>query len=470
MRWLRLQQALLGRRTIGERVLWLVRLRWLAALGVLTIGLGTYYLTPVRFSLGCVFGIALFVMLYNIPLYYWMGREVRDKMPEEAASGSRYGIHLQIVADLVCLTVLIQCTGGVINPFLIFMVFHMAIAGIMLPRADAFLQAGVASILLGVMALLDMYVPGSRGQLAGYPLETDIGGYPLAAHPLYVGTVWLALAVTFFLTVYFTSGISRQLANAYRDLAAAYEELHNREAAKSQFLRVVAHEMRSPLAATISLVELLNSEEPADTVTQQVHGRIKARCEAMMDMVDDLLRLAHVRAGGELVGRPEPFDLAQVIRATCAEFDEEAADKGVQLVVDVTDAAGIAVVAVRRDLRDLIANLVGNAIKYTATGGRVDVVACKQDSRALLRVADTGIGIPAGEQERVFTEFFRASNARRVTAHSSGLGLSIVKSIVEKLSGQLRFQSEEGRGTTFEVLLPAVPAAPAETGKSSQRQ
>ncbi len=140
MPWLRLQQALLRSHTIGERALWLVRLRWLAVLGMLTTGLVTFYLTPVRFHLDCVFGIAVAIMAYNSALYFWARRHVRDKAPEEAVPASRYGIHLQIVADLVCLTILIQCTGGLINPFLVFMVFHMAIAGIMLPREDALLR------------------------------------------------------------------------------------------------------------------------------------------------------------------------------------------------------------------------------------------------------------------------------------------------------------------------------------------
>ena len=127
------------------------------------------------------------------------------------------------------------------------------------------------------------------------------------------------------------------------------------------------HQMRSPLAAVASLLDLLDGEQPADTMSRQVHQRVKVRCDAMMDMVDDLLR-----------------------------------------------------------------------------------------------VADTGIGIPRGEQDLLFSEFFRASNAKRVAAHSSGLGLSIVKSIVEKLSGQIRFESCEEQGTTFEVRIPVV----AEPGRA----
>jgi signal transduction histidine kinase len=214
--------------------------------------------------------------------------------------------------------------------------------------------------------------------------------------------------------------------------------------------------MRSPLAAVTSLLDLLDSEEPADTMSRNVHQRIKARFDAMMDMVDDLLRLAHVRAGGDLAGTPEALDVAQVVQATCAEFTEEAAGKAVRLETDVADAAGLAIRAVRRDLRDLIANLLGNAIKYTPANGHVWVRVCSRNSQILLQVSDTGIGIPLAEQDNLFNEFFRASNARRVAAHSSGLGLSIVRSIVEKLSGEINFRSSEGEGTTFEVLLPLM--------------
>jgi signal transduction histidine kinase len=340
------------------------------------------------------------------------------------------------------------------------MIFHMALAGIMLPRLDALLQACVGSVLLAILAVLDANFPATRGLLTGYPLEIDLGGYPLAAHPLYVGSVWLVLTITFFLTVYFTSGISQKLDDAYRELSVAYEELHKREAAKSQFLQVVAHEMRSPLAAVTSLLDLLDSEEPADTMSRHVHQRIKARFDAMMDMVDDLLRLAHVRAGGELAGTPETLDVAQVVQATCAEFNEEAAGKAVHFEIDATQAAGLAIRAVRRDFRDLIANLLGNAIKYTPANGYVRVRACREDGQILLQVSDTGIGIPLAEQDHLFNEFFRASNARRVAAHSSGLGMSIVKSIVEKLSGEIRFHSSEGEGTTFEVRLPMIPSPP----------
>ncbi len=454
MPWLRLKQALLPSQTITERVQWLIRLRWLAAVGVLTTGLAARFLTPVRFDLRAVVVVAAAIALYNAGLYLLARSQVLDKAPADALAASRYVIHLQIIADLVCLAVLIQCTGGLINPFVVFMVFHMAIAGIMLPRSDAVLQACVGSVLLAILGVLALKVPASRGVLVGYPLEYEVGGYPLAAHPLYVGSVWLVLTITFFLTVYFANGMSRQLDHAYRELSVAYQELHSREAAKSQFLQIVAHEMRSPLAAVTSLLDLLDSEEPADTMSRHLHQRVKTRCDAMMDMVDDLLRLAHVRAGGDLAGVPDSLDVAEVVRATCAEFTDEAAAKAVRLETDLAGAEDLKIRAVRRDLRDLVANLLGNAIKYTPTNGHVRVFASRRDGHVLLRVSDTGIGIPTAEQEHLFTEFYRASNARRATAHSSGLGLSIVKSLVEKLSGQIRFESSEGEGATFEVVLP----------------
>ena len=135
MSWLRLQQALLRSRTIAGRVQWLIRLRWLAALGVLSVGLAARYLTPVRFDIRGVYIVAAAIALYNGALYMLARQRVWDRAPEQAIPASRHVIHLQVVADLVCLMILVQWTGGLINPFAVFMVFHMAIAGIMLPRA-----------------------------------------------------------------------------------------------------------------------------------------------------------------------------------------------------------------------------------------------------------------------------------------------------------------------------------------------
>jgi len=469
MPWLRRQQTLLSKRTITGRVFWLIRLRWIAAAGLLSTALIARELTPVTFDIWCVLAVSVAVAGYNALLQLWALMWLRNRPPEDAAPVAKHITHMQIAADLVCLVILLQCTGGMINPFVVFMVFHMAIAGIMLPRLEAFLQAGLASALLGCMAVWNVTMPAWRGRLEGFPLETVVGDLPLASYPLYAGSVWIVLSITFFLTVYFTSGITVQLKESYRALAEAYQELHRREATKSQFMRVMAHQLRSPLAAVVSLIHVLDGQDSEDKTIREVHERIQARCASMMELVDDLLRLANIREGGDVSQETELLDFAEVVRATCEEFREQATEKSLDLRVCADGAAGAMIEAVPQDLRDLVGNLVSNAIKYTPARGMVRVEACVQDDRVLLRVADTGIGIPEAEQDKLFQEFFRASNAKKVAAHSSGLGLNICKSVVDRLGGNISFTSQEGKGTTFEVRLPITACSSSMRRRAEER-
>jgi len=145
-----------------------------------------------------------------------------------------------------------------------------------------------------------------------------------------------------------------------------------------------------------------------------------------------------------------PAELAELTEQT---FSERAAGKGVGLAVSA--AEGLAAVTSHGDtLRQLMENLVSNAIKYTKAGGWVTVEFTAGPDGLRVIVDDTGIGIPAGEQAKLFTEFFRASNAKDVQEEGTGLGLALAKQTAERHGGTLRLCSEEGVGTTVTVDLP----------------
>ena len=115
--------------------------------------------------------------------------------------------------------------------------------------------------------------------------------------------------------------------------------------------------------------------------------------------------------------------------------------------------------AVRADLENILDNLLSNAVKYTPQGGRVTAELEMNDGAARLRVTDTGIGIPAASMPSLFREYFRAPNAKELTRHGTGLGLALVKRLVEKYGGTIRVESRLNEGSHFEVLLPAPSAA-----------
>ena len=223
------------------------------------------------------------------------------------------------------------------------------------------------------------------------------------------------------------------------------------EREKAEFMRILVHELRAPVGASKSLAAALQYVNPEDAKLSTALGRIEARMDELLTLVDDILRLSQIKEGLPL-GDIAVYDLAVKTRTDCQPFLDEATAKGLSLSLDLTDSP----VRVRIDLQAyhlILSNLVSNAIKYTAAGS-IEVSLCMQGSWAVLEVKDTGMGIPEADIGQIFAEFFRASNARRSQIPGTGVGLAGVKDLVERFDGELELASEENRGSTFTVCLP----------------
>ena len=463
------RQAQLMQEVMVGRVRWLIRLRWLAAAGLVATAFAARELTGVQVEPVPVILIAIAIAAYNGLLQWWLAR---SGSPAAAVASAT----MQIIADFWCLAALINCTGGLINPLIVFMMFHAAIAGIILSRLRAYLLAGFGTFLIVLMGLAHMSERFStwRIPLGNFPLETTVafGGHDiaLARHPVLVLAIAFATGSGMFLSAYFTSSIARQLRQAYRQLAAAHQRASEREEAKSLFMRTMAHQLRSPLAAITSLINAVAQTKmvQADRLAD-IHRRIKARCASMMDLVDDLLRLAQVREGSVREDAAEPINASVRFKEIAASFEATAADRQVTLEHELPSHP-VMVLAGPRDLGDLLGNLIGNAVKYTPSGGTVRLSSRLQGGTLVTEVTDTGIGIPQADMQRLFTEFFRAANAKKQEAHSSGLGLSICKEIVDRLGGRIECRSKEGEGTTFRFELRVAGATgPLDDGPAEKK-
>jgi signal transduction histidine kinase len=178
---------------------------------------------------------------------------------------------------------------------------------------------------------------------------------------------------------------------------------------------------------------------------------MKASYQQITVLVDDLLHLRRLETDFET--RRDMVHIPDVLKYTLDTFESQAHDKGIRL----TSALGDGIPAVRANsirIRQLLDNLVGNAIKYTPGSGEVHVSILARDNQVILEVKDTGLGIPQNEQNRIFEKFYRASNAPGAV-QGTGLGLSIVKSIVESYHGRIWVESTPGQGSSFFVVLPA---------------
>jgi PAS domain S-box-containing protein len=249
-------------------------------------------------------------------------------------------------------------------------------------------------------------------------------------------------------------------------------EVRAAEQLKDQFVSLISHELRTPLSSILGYLELVLDDEEASLTDEQRSflTTVERNAHRLQRLVGDLLFTAQVEAG-RFTLQPEDVDLAAVVRAAEETARVGAAAGGVTVAVDVPDG-GLMVSGDPVRLGQACDNLVSNAVKFTPAGGRVtlrlstawrtadgDVVDTPQagaEPVAQLAVSDTGIGIPAGEQSKLFTRFFRASTAQRNAVPGVGLGLTITKAITTAHGGRLDLASVEGVGTTFTLTLPAA--------------
>jgi two-component system phosphate regulon sensor histidine kinase PhoR len=229
--------------------------------------------------------------------------------------------------------------------------------------------------------------------------------------------------------------------------------LHKLEAIRRDFVANVSHEMKTPLTSIQGYVETLQTGALEDAaVTRDFLEKIDRNARNLGHLVSDLLVLSRVEAGGIQL-EPEPFPLFTVVSEAAAICADKAREKALEFQV-IPGPRDVAVRGDRELLVRALINLLDNAIQYTKAGGRIEVRMARSDSRIEVTVADTGIGIPANELERIFERFYRVDKARSRALGGTGLGLAIVKHVAERHGGSIRVMSDEGRGSAFTLSLP----------------
>lgn len=245
-------------------------------------------------------------------------------------------------------------------------------------------------------------------------------------------------------------------ADEFGDMARSFDRmaiaLEEEDRLRRTFAADVAHELRTPLSILLSQVEAVQDGvvENAPSAFESLHEEVLR----LSRLVQDLETVASADAAGFSLAR-RPVALRPILEDAAREFLGQSESRGLSLEVDVADVD--AWVDPTR-LRQIVANLLSNALKFTPEGGRVQLGLRAEGDEAVIRVEDSGPGIPADELPRVFDRFFRGRGAR---AGGSGIGLTVVKDLATAHEGSVEVASELGRGTTFTVRLPCAPPAGA---------
>jgi two-component system sensor histidine kinase SenX3 len=233
------------------------------------------------------------------------------------------------------------------------------------------------------------------------------------------------------------------------------DELRRVNKIRRDFVANVSHELKTPATSLRLLAESLEEtidEDPAQA--RLFAAQLKKETERFSQLINDLLDLARLESE-ERVENPVPVDVRNVLMTVLARMRGTARKKNITLKWKrFGRAAQYTVRGDETQLSSMFTNLVDNAVKYTPPGGRVEVTGSFEGSEIVIRVSDTGIGIPEGKLPRIFERFYRVDKARSKETGGTGLGLSIVKHVAENHGGRVTVESTLGEGSTFTVYLP----------------
>jgi len=438
-----------------ERLFWLIKLRWIAVAGVLlTIllsSLGFKFFLPLAslYTLSVSLAICNLVYIILIKRFGPACRMLESAQTDNDKSfkAVNWIINIQISFDLFILIALIHFSGGIENPFLFYSIFHMIIASIFLSRKESFLQATFATVLFGVMVASEY-----SGVLPHYCLKSFMA-VDIHKNLTYIGSISFVFVTTLYIAVYMTTSISARLRQREKILMEANTLLNEKDRSKSEYVLRVSHDIKEDLAAIQSCLEPVEggitgelNPKQLDLVQRAVHRTTK-----LLFFVKALLEATRIKLSKEI--KMEHFSFKDMVSEVVGQISLKAKEKNIPITAFVEPTIG-KVRGAEEYLRETIANLLANSVKYTPRNGKIDISVSDKGNRILIKITDNGIGIPKEELPKIFEEFYRASNAKEVERDGTGLGLSIAKQVIEKHNGKIWVESEEGRGSTFYILLP----------------
>ncbi|MDP3962893.1 MAG: ATP-binding protein [bacterium] len=224
--------------------------------------------------------------------------------------------------------------------------------------------------------------------------------------------------------------------------------------AKDEFVSIASHQLRTPLIAIKGYTDMLRDEEPGplNDAQKKCLADVKIANDRMIALINSLLNVSRIDLG-MLSIQPVPTDFKGVAESVLGEIMVDEKSKGLDIRATYDPTLPL-INADPKLIRMVFQNLLTNAVKYTRTSGSIALDIKRQGVDVLITVSDTGCGIPKSEQEKIFTKMFRADNARTVDPDGSGMGLYIIKAIIEAAGGKIWFASEENKGTIFSVTLP----------------
>ena len=444
---------LIGRKTLQVpffwRPRWLLSMRFLNILGVVVaLVFSRYVFEIMTISYPALIFLCFLLFCSNTAYVMYYKFRLHPNRDNDEYIGKRLILFtkVQINADLILLTLMLHFSGGATNPLVFYYIFHTILSSILLSKRAAYLEVCIATGLFGTMTILE-----TTGIINHYYLFLP----NLYNMDNFVTIILIAISSTLFFAAYLTTSIMNRLRLHQFELEEAIEKLKNLEAEKERFLNVVIHDLKSPIVAIESLVNSLLAVHGSNIgpEVKKVLERIPERTKDLVRFIKELLEFSHIRDVEQLKKKLESLTLLPIVMKNIDIYMAQADEKNITLTVTACKEDP-EIIGSKDHLNSMVANLISNAIRYTHDNGTVTVTVSLDNSDIMLNVADTGIGIPKKALPNIFTNFYRAPNAQKMSTTGTGIGMSIVKTIVEEHGGTITVDSVEGEGSTFSVRIP----------------
>jgi signal transduction histidine kinase len=445
---------------------WLIRMRWLAGAGVIITTLISKYRWNIEAGYFPIWILTGILLLYNSGFAageWWLNRRP-ERLPQKIDL-VRCCILFQIALDLVVLTLMLHFAGGVENPLIFFYIFHTTIASVMLSSRDAYMFGFLAVGLAIILFVLEYNQIIPHYHLEGF---LDVELYRERPYVLGVGVI---LTTTLMTSVYLASSIAQRLRQREMELEQTRQslleesrtcelsllQLNQLHREKSEFVRKVAHELRAPLAAIKSCLQVAREYYPEELTgkPREMTERAERRADGLTALVKDLLNLSRATELSATTPDFEPVQLDKLLSAVIEFYQPEAQEQGIKIVSQLESAVEIN--ADIQGMEEVFNNLLSNGIKYSPKDTQITVSLKADEEWAYICFADQGIGIIPEDMPLLFSEFFRAKNAKALHVEGTGLGLALCKRIVEAHGGEISVDSKPGKGSSFKIKLRLPP-------------
>ena len=429
-----------------------IKLRYGAVVLLSCVIIGIQFLRSIYVDPVPIMFITIGILLYNVLFQY-----IWNQIPPRHTTF--HGVHfalLQISADFLALMILIYYTGGIETPLYFLFIFHVILGSLLLPGSVVVLIiTSMLMISLGG-ALLEAH--------AMIPHHAIMGLY---ATPIYNSTEHLilhfaAFSLTLYVSIYLANSISKELYKRERSLTIAYRKLEEAEKTKTRYIMSVVHDLKTPIVAVQTYLDLI-IDRALGEIGEQISKRLeraRLRTADALAMINDILQISQLKLANHL--HVSDINLIELLEEVHGEMEEIYSQKSIEFVIENEEPQPPIIQADRISLKLVIGNLLGNASKYTPKPGKV-LVKIKEEQRGVITfsVQDNGIGIPQNDLPKIFNDFYRGTNSKKLGIEGTGLGTSVITHVVHQHHGTVRAESpselresDERPGASFIVSLP----------------